>query len=81
MGPELIRVMNGHEMSLFDVHDQGGAVEEVVFWCHSCDPEGTSITSVLLTDHTHNDAYALLMQYARLHEEFPVDTLSEGSDS
>ena len=34
------RVENGHGLELGWYHDQGGGIEEVWVWCHTCDPEG-----------------------------------------
>jgi hypothetical protein len=42
----MTRTVNGHEMEIFPAHDQSGVLEEMVFWCHTCDENGTGVVSV-----------------------------------
>ena len=36
-------VRNGHEMEIQCFYEQGGGIEELFLWCHTCDPEGDGI--------------------------------------
>lgn len=46
----LYREENGHDMELQLWADQGGGVEEIVVWCHTCDPTGVNLIKKEYTD-------------------------------
>lgn len=33
----------GHELELQFWHGQGGELEDIAVWCHTCDPEGKEV--------------------------------------
>ena len=41
----MYKEINGHEMEVVFARDQGGAIKEFVFWCHTCDDEGRNTTA------------------------------------
>lgn len=37
---------NGHEMEINVFYGQGGVLEDLYFWCHTCDPPGAEIPAI-----------------------------------
>ena len=36
-------IENGHRLELQQWSGQGGELENLVIWCHTCDPEGENV--------------------------------------
>jgi hypothetical protein len=61
----------GHIMEINRSHGQGGEVEDVFFWCHTCDPFGKSLNTIdVYGDHALMlTAVGYLMDKCREHAE------------
>lgn len=60
---------NGHTMEINRFCGQGGEVEDVWLWCHTCDPEGRDIITydVMGSHALMLSAVGILMDKAREH--------------
>jgi hypothetical protein len=65
--PTFEKTVNGHEMSIHFHSGQGGELEEAVWWCHTCDPEGKNC-DVRETDYEGlHDTVSQLFNVAEAH--------------
>lgn len=37
------KVINGHDLEIAFVEEQGGGLEEAYLWCHTCNPNGDKL--------------------------------------
>lgn len=72
--PRMGKTQNGHTVEIFPVFGMGEGLEEVVFWCHSCDPEGMNIEKVDTNEVSWVTAYYYLGEFAQDHIGIPLQT-------
>lgn len=65
--PPLRKDVNNHHMEINAFSDQGGGLEEIYFWCHTCDPEGKNLFLIDVRTTYPAVAAIRLMEYADQH--------------
>ena len=68
--------LNSHEVTVQEVFDQGGALEELCLWCHTCDPKGEATTTfdyryftdhAVVVGHAYSDMWRTALMRAERH--------------
>jgi hypothetical protein len=67
--PTMNKVKNGHLLQVFPVYEQGEGMEEIAFWCHSCDLPGEKVITIDLRERDAFEAYKELVSIAEWHAE------------
>lgn len=64
----LEKTINGHYFTVHAVAEMGGGLEEIIMWCHTCDPEGAD-TFVVEKRKVPDaeDAFKMLNEFANIH--------------
>lgn len=60
------RRINGHLMEIQVYREMGGAIEEIIVWCHTCDPTGARVWLQKYSGNLKDD-FTTANTWAELH--------------
>lgn len=67
--PSFSKVQNGHAMEIFPAQGESGEFEEIVFWCHTCDPNGVNAITLPALPELAPSAYYYLLDKGEEHAQ------------